>query len=293
MECSVEGCIRGVFAKGLCHPHYDQDRASRLGPCTVDGCEKPQHSHGLCGAHYRKAKVKTAEPCSVEGCQRGVVANGLCSSHNQRQRRRGSLDPSRPLDWGARASHPLYDTWNWQRRHRGQKGVHPEWEDFWQFVTSVGERPSPSHRLHRIDEGLPIGPANFEWREQLISVAVKGSQTAEYRRLYQQERRAKNPEYHRNIMFGRRYGITYSDYQELLKAQRGNCAICNKPETSLNQHTHEPRLLSVDHCHQTGRVRGLLCKRCNTGIGAFEESPDLLKAAIRYVRRHKTLSDES
>ena len=103
----------------------------------------------------------------------------------------------------------------------------------------------------------------------------------------------RNPKIRKGAQFKIRYGLDQAAYTKMFERQNGLCLICDKPETSLNQHTHEPRLLSVDHCHQTGRVRGLLCKRCNTGIGAFEESPDLLKAAIRYVRRHKTLTDES
>jgi hypothetical protein len=109
----------------------------------------------------------------------------------------------------------------------------------------------------------------------------------EWRAAWAREYRARNPTRHRSAGFKIRYGINYGQYQAMHDAQGGRCLICKKPETSLNQYTHEPRLLSVDHCHETGKVRGLLCKRCNTGIGAFEENPDLLKAAIRYIRKHK------
>jgi hypothetical protein len=281
MECSVPGCIRGAFAKGLCHPHYDQDRAARLGPCKIDGCEKPQHSHGLCGAHYRAEKLKSAPPCAIEGCGRGAVANGLCNSHNQRKRRRGHLDPTRPADWGAKVKHPLYHTWAWQRRF----GLAREWRDFWTFVRDVGDRPTPRHQLRRTASDQPFGPDNFEWREPIQ--VIETSTPKERRAAYMREYMARNPRVRRGAVFKRRYGIDRAAYEEMFKQQNGLCLICRKPETSLNQHTHEPRLLSVDHCHSTGKVRGLLCKRCNTGIGAFEEDPDLMKAAIRYIRRHK------
>ncbi len=285
MECSVQGCIRGVFAKGLCHPHYDQERAERLGPCTVEGCEKPQHSHGLCGAHYRAEKIKTAPPCEVEGCGRGAVANGLCNSHNQRNRRRGNLDTSRPQDWGAKVKHPLYHSWSWQRR----AGVSAEWKDFWQFVEDVGERPTPRHQIRRSRSDDLFGPLNFEWREPIQ--VMETSSAKDRRAAYMREYMAQNPRIRKNAGFKIRYGIDADAYEAMFKRQGGVCLICKKPETSLNQHTHEPRLLSVDHCHDTGKVRGLLCKRCNTGIGAFEEDPKLMQAAIRYVRRHKTLPD--
>lgn len=78
-----------------------------------------------------------------------------------------------------------------------------------------------------------------------------------------------------------KYGITLDTYNELIKAQNGNCAICNKPEVAL--HLGKPKALSVDHCHATGKVRGLLCHACNTGIGSFEDNPELLKQAIAYL----------
>lgn len=252
--------------------------------CIVEGCDLPRHGNGLCHPHYRAEKAKTAPPCSVEGCGRGALAKGLCSTHYRRKERQSFLDPSKPQDWGPKSSHPLRDTWGWQRR----AGLTPEWLDFWAFVRDVGDRPSPNHRLHRLRMNEPMGPGNFEWRDRLIFIASPHpSQTAEYRRLYAQARREKFPRDHRNYGFKNRYGIGYDEYQAMQRAQGGVCLICKKPETSLNQHTHEARLLSVDHCHDTGKIRGLLCKRCNTGIGAFEEDPELMKAAVRYIRRHK------
>lgn len=213
------------------------------------------------------------------------MANGLCTSHNMRKLRRGHLDPTRPADWGAKSRHPLKHTWYWQRRGATNNGIAPEWRDFWRFVEDVGERPSPSHQLRRVDEAKPIGPGNFEWREP-ISI-VEAETPKERRAAYMREYMARHPRKRRAADFKARYGIGAAEYQAMFDQQKGLCLICEKPETSLNQLTHEPRLLSVDHCHDTGKVRGLLCKRCNTGIGAFEEDPDLMKAAIRYIRRHK------
>ena len=59
----------------------------------------------------------------------------------------------------------------------------------------------------------------------------------------------------------------------------GLCLICKKPP--LGKHTR----LGVDHCHATGRVRGLLCNRCNRAMGMFEDDPDLLVAAAAYLQR--------
>lgn len=70
----------------------------------------------------------------------------------------------------------------------------------------------------------------------------------------------------RNGWLKRKYGITLSDYERLLKAQGGVCLICHSPESRKDGQLH----LSVDHDHQTGQVRGLLCVRCNTLVGLLE-----------------------
>lgn len=74
-----------------------------------------------------------------------------------------------------------------------------------------------------------------------------------------------------------RYKMRPAEYQALFDAQNGRCAICGQEST---------RRLHVDHCHTTGRLRELLCSRCNTGIGQFRENPDYLRAAVRYVEKH-------
>jgi hypothetical protein len=72
----------------------------------------------------------------------------------------------------------------------------------------------------------------------------------------------------------KKYGITDETYAEMLESQGGRCAICARGCR---------RRLAVDHCHATGRVRGLLCASCNLGIGKFGDSPELLLAAAIYV----------
>lgn len=77
----------------------------------------------------------------------------------------------------------------------------------------------------------------------------------------------------------RKYGITLSDYDNLLEAQGGVCAICKSFETDKRRGN-----LSVDHDHETGKIRGLLCNRCNRGIGYLKDNPEILEAAARYLR---------
>lgn len=75
-----------------------------------------------------------------------------------------------------------------------------------------------------------------------------------------------------------RYGMEAEDLRALEAAQGGLCAICRNPPSGH-------RALHVDHDHETGRVRGLLCHGCNTGLGAFGDSADRLDAAISYLAR--------
>lgn len=78
-----------------------------------------------------------------------------------------------------------------------------------------------------------------------------------------------------------KYGITPEQYDALLDAQQGVCAVCRRPETKHNQ--HGPCRLAVDHCHSTGRVRGLLCSECNTALGKLGDDPVRLRRALDYL----------
>lgn len=75
-----------------------------------------------------------------------------------------------------------------------------------------------------------------------------------------------------------KYGITLEQYDELLIKQNGKCAVCSKPEQEERY-----RRLAVDHCHDTLKVRGLLCHRCNRAIGLLKDNVDYLRSAIVYL----------
>jgi DNA-binding CsgD family transcriptional regulator len=82
----------------------------------------------------------------------------------------------------------------------------------------------------------------------------------------------------------RRHGCTAAEYQELLVAQGGKCAICDAPAGHQSCRGKVCRL-SVDHDHKTGTIRGLLCNNCNRGLGRFQDSVKLLIKAARYLQR--------
>ncbi len=86
---------------------------------------------------------------------------------------------------------------------------------------------------------------------------------------------AEHPEIKRANELKHRYGISLEQYELILASQNGVCAICRKKPKGL---------LCVDHCHTTGMVRGLLCTKCNTALGFYDDDPDRTQAATDYLR---------
>lgn len=82
----------------------------------------------------------------------------------------------------------------------------------------------------------------------------------------------------RKAQLKKQYGITPSEYDQMELEQNGLCGICKRQEYAPNK-----KILSVDHNHTTGQVRGLLCHNCNTGLGKFMDDQELLKSAIQYL----------
>jgi hypothetical protein len=88
----------------------------------------------------------------------------------------------------------------------------------------------------------------------------------------------RNPNTKRRYTLMRQYGITLEDFEAMKESQKGCCAICNKPfKNSVDT--------CIDHCHNTGKVRGLLCNHCNRAIGLFKESQESMQNAITYLNK--------
>jgi hypothetical protein len=89
----------------------------------------------------------------------------------------------------------------------------------------------------------------------------------------------KNKEKHRAYNLQKLYGITIEEYEAMVIAQGGVCALCRKPPYGRRNGSK----LHIDHDHKTGRIRGLLCYHCNNGLGRFTDDPDLLRRAADYI----------
>ena len=98
----------------------------------------------------------------------------------------------------------------------------------------------------------------------------------EYSKVYY--RKSGNAKTNRSKQILYKYKITSKDYSKLFSNQKSRCAICNKK----SKHKFS---LCVDHCHKTGKVRGLICRKCNFGLGNFSDSIKVLKRAITYLEK--------
>lgn len=85
----------------------------------------------------------------------------------------------------------------------------------------------------------------------------------------------------------RTFGITLEQYNELSKSQNNLCAICLNPESTIHKKNNKLMDLAVDHCHETGKIRGLLCWTCNTSLGKFKDSIENLERAIEYLKKSR------
>lgn len=74
--------------------------------------------------------------------------------------------------------------------------------------------------------------------------------------------------------------ITKEEYDQMYINQKGKCAICNNPPTGFK------KSLCLDHCHDTIKIRGLLCDNCNAGLGKFKDNIEVLTKAVEYLRKH-------
>jgi hypothetical protein len=122
----------------------------------------------------------------------------------------------------------------------------------------------------------------------------RATQSREWRRNHPEQNRKwalvqwhKKPRVSRHALHIKRmFGMSADDYKNLLDFQGGVCAICGQKETRHSSNGKDFLPLAVDHDHKTGRVRGLLCSRCNTAIGYFDDDVVVIEKALVYLKEH-------
>lgn len=224
-------------------------------PCSFCGAAKVV-ARGLCSNCYQRQRnrgtltrknLQRQAHCVIEGCEREVFARNLCGLHY------------------ARAKDNRHATWK-LLRSRSKGAYPPSWDSFDAFCADVGERPTPKHQLRRRDVLSPYSVANVLWVTPIA--AQSDSETA----------------YSRAWAYDRKYKLSIPEYDAMLAAQGHVCAICKKAETVTVR--DKVRELCVDHDHATNKVRGLLCARCNRGIGYLGDSIENLASALAYLRSY-------
>lgn len=140
-----------------------------------------------------------------------------------------------------------------------------------------GEWPQ-SPVMYRDGNADNLAADNLKMPEFPTTPVMRGDQ-----RVYKMSREAQ-----RHYGLKRYYGMSREEYNVMLAEQDGKCAICKNEETAIFK--GRPKELHVDHCHETGKIRGLLCGCCNGGLGLFKDNVDTILAAIRYLKFHSGAS---
>ena len=120
------------------------------------------------------------------------------------------------------------------------------------------------------------------WASLPEDVRIARQKNGEYQRAWKSNNPEKSKELSRKTHIMRKFGITIAEYDSMLAAQNGVCAICE--DTCSTGYK-----LAVDHNHITGKIRALLCKNCNTAIGLLKENTNTMNKAINYLEFHNLM----
>lgn len=214
---------------------------------------------------------RNSPPCQI--CGKPSKARGYCRLHYERWCRNGEVETTlRPDDWGKRHKHPLWGRWKQTSGAKAPQGRCERWGDFWLFVEDVGPMPERA-RMERYDSTAPWSPENFYWKEPIQEAKALADKAA-----YMKKWRSQNLARAKGYELKRRFGMTLDEYHTMLDKQGGGCAICGDVDPYFKH-------MAVDHCHDTGRVRGILCCACNRALGGFKDKIEILRKAVAYLER--------
>ena len=308
MSCKIKECREQHYAKGYCRYHYKwfveaghedapntnclmcgrQIKRRRGSKYCSATCQMKWHRRYGCyakegarapiqkqGTEREAFRHKAPTACSMDGCNQPSIALGLCEAHYRTNLRHGVTVS--PLGHGQRRKHHLYNSWRWQARTA--EGRVEAWEDFWQFVSDVGEPKSVDHGAARHRVSDPWGPSNFYWKE----IGKRTEDVNESARNW----RAKNQMAAKGHGLRHSYGINLQDYIAMYETQNGKCAICGIDGATFDSVNGKTKTLAVDHCHKAKKVRALLCTDCNRGLGMFKDSPEIMSNAVKYLKKYQ------
>lgn len=267
--CGVPDCEAKLYRDnqlGFCGAH--RSRKSRTGPrfCSIEGCGQPLHyknESGFCPNHARhhmpaviKRESDRRAAAEARKSQQPICAAEGCTRRLRMDNKRGRCYKHHhvPVDPAERGQCP---------------------------IEGCGKRLSPKNTLgrcekHMLPRWVAAECAAEDCTKKLNVTNLTGfcgKHTNGYRRTQRLQRD---------------YGITEADYNAMMVAQNGVCAVCGQPPKPGG--VKAASKLHVDHDHVTGRVRALLCLNCNNGLGHFSDDPALLRLAADYIERHAALN---
>lgn len=153
------------------------------------------------------------------------------------------------------------------------------------------EMDKTSHKKHRKQHLLQRKKFRQENPEKIKAQKQKyreENQEKENKRIQKwiNNNRERHDQNKKDWFMKTKYGITLNEYLQMLESQNHLCAICNNPETRKDR-TGKVHELVIDHDHITNKVRGLLCSKCNSGIGMLKDNISILDKAILYLKQYK------
>lgn len=291
--CRIDECDRPVLARGWCSAHYQRwkiygdpllggpfrkPRRERT-DCSVPECDRESRTMDLCPLHYQRQRLygSTEQPrstrtCSVDGCESRFFSTDFCRLHWTRWKEFGDPLIYRQCVIDGCIRYAPSGKRGWCLMHYTRWSKHGDAGAAAPLVWQPPREPADGCLwCTTCHEELPLvvfwaDRTTANGRSRVCRECRIDRRTADY------------------------YGITAADYRKLLVEQGGVCRICGKPETATHQ-AGSLRRLAVDHDHKCcpgktscGRcIRGLLCARCNSAIGLFDEDSEVLLAAVRYL----------
>lgn len=281
--CKGCGEFKPIKTKGFCNKCYANIlrhgvplwERKKKGDKLCSYCRKrPVHAKGFCSACYSRylkngkpdiVKVRVEKECSFCGKIDFLAAKGLCKACYKRAREHGG--------------DPAYI----------EKDLPPK----------IRECESCGEVREIVGKGLCGACYQRKWNRGTTEYApvrvrhfctVEGCDNPVEAYGFCHKHNPRKPIVNRrkamNTHLKRKFGITIDDYERMHDEQGGVCAICGEYE-SVKQNGHA-NSLSVDHCHDTGKVRGLLCNKCNVALGSFKDSIEMLINAVNYLDKHQT-----
>lgn len=218
--------------------------------CDFLGCDNKHRAQGWCNAHYQQILVRGEQPAPIQS--------------------RRSLGRTCQIEGCDSKNYSLHMCIKHYRRWEKSGSTDLPLTKS-QLRDAVGRKRCKTCREYKDESEFTV---NADGLKDGLSLNCRQCQA---------DLRVSMPMRVRESALRRNYGITIADYDRMYAEQGGVCAICKQPERLVRRGVLQE--LSIDHCHDTGKVRGLLCHDCNTGIGKLGDSPERLQVAIDYLAR--------